>query len=550
MNLLFRYLCCCLYLHITFTYSLQAQNLVSNPSFEEHKRVPCQWITDKAELADIVQSWTAPTLNMPHLFSTTANTECWTNQPNSSFSGNIECIFGNETPQEGEFMVGLFTYGQNRRSYLQIKLNTPLVVGELYELSMWVSLAEHLGFASNGLGMAFHDEEIELGTYGSFDIAEEVILFEEPVTTQDGWEQLTGRYEATDEYTHLLIGNFKNDGATKNSPLENPQCRSAQAFYFVDNVVVKPISLELQVDGPSDVLCAGEQVILSVSGASNYQWYAASDTNQVIGTSAQLNTFIDATETFIVKGEINEKEARGTFTVQINPNEPIETDNIHLCGTGAITLAPGDYETYTWKDGSTAASLRVDQPGSYAVTVTDIYGCEFTASYRVREKTVPSIQFENIPSLCYSESVELKVAETGYDFLWDNGSTSDTRTINEVGTYKVTITNEFNCSTVLEAEINDKNCVCNPLIPNAFSPNGDGINDEFGAIIPCPINAYTLSIFDRWGKPVFESTEQIQTWNGYHDETYLRMGVYAWILVYEDENGKVFSKRGNVTLIR
>ena len=88
-------------------------------------------------------------------------------------------------------------------------------------------------------------------------------------------------------------------------------------------------------------------------------------------------------------------------------------------------------------------------------------------------------------------------------------------------------------------------------IPNAFTPNGDGINDMFG-VKGVGISDFEMSVFDRWGVLLFQSTDQQKGWNGDHHETYqpVMQGVYVFKVEVKDIWNKYHSAVGRVHLIR
>jgi len=96
---------------------------------------------------------------------------------------------------------------------------------------------------------------------------------------------------------------------------------------------------------------------------------------------------------------------------------------------------------------------------------------------------------------------------------------------------------------------------CAPLIhiPNAFSPNGDGMNDVFLPVIAGDMDALELLIFDRWGSVIFTANAPGAGWNGEVNGTPAQDGVYVWMLTYKAlTDGGVVQKRltGHVTLLR
>lgn len=87
-------------------------------------------------------------------------------------------------------------------------------------------------------------------------------------------------------------------------------------------------------------------------------------------------------------------------------------------------------------------------------------------------------------------------------------------------------------------------------IPNAFTPNGDGINDRF-RFIPVGIVHYKFfRIFNRWGQEIYSSTDFRSGWDGTYKGMPASVDTYLWILQGTDFNGREILKKGTVTLIR
>jgi gliding motility-associated-like protein len=84
-------------------------------------------------------------------------------------------------------------------------------------------------------------------------------------------------------------------------------------------------------------------------------------------------------------------------------------------------------------------------------------------------------------------------------------------------------------------------------VPNAFTPNGDGLNDIFRPVATSDlIRQFSMVIYNRWGQLVFETTHPAEGWDGKD----AMAGVYNWVISYSDYLGKVFKMRGSVTLVR
>jgi gliding motility-associated-like protein len=87
-------------------------------------------------------------------------------------------------------------------------------------------------------------------------------------------------------------------------------------------------------------------------------------------------------------------------------------------------------------------------------------------------------------------------------------------------------------------------------IPNAFTPNEDGINDTFSVLkFNCEVDSFHFRIYSRWGNLIFESDKPTMAWDGTFKNSQSPADVYLWTLKYSI-NGNVIDKNGDVTLIR
>ncbi len=91
---------------------------------------------------------------------------------------------------------------------------------------------------------------------------------------------------------------------------------------------------------------------------------------------------------------------------------------------------------------------------------------------------------------------------------------------------------------------------CDLLLPNAFTPNRDGISDRFTIDPPCPFASFDMTIYNRWGQLVFATTDPTKFWDGTNKEADCTEGVYFYTITYSFERNQILKKAGNVTLIR
>ncbi len=111
-------------------------------------------------------------------------------------------------------------------------------------------------------------------------------------------------------------------------------------------------------------------------------------------------------------------------------------------------------------------------------------------------------------------------------------------------------TNRFGSDTATKNVI-VTGCIDCIQIPNAFTPNNDGINDGFKAYSNCILEEYKIQIYNRWSNLVFESNDINNSWNGKYKETECEPDIYTCFIIYKNSlKNKVEYKKGNITLLR
>lgn len=137
-------------------------------------------------------------------------------------------------------------------------------------------------------------------------------------------------------------------------------------------------------------------------------------------------------------------------------------------------------------------------------------------------------------------------------FDWSDGVSGAARSLSQTGLY--TVEAKLDCTSFpIEIIVEEEDCSSKSFVPNAFSPNGDGVNDEFRPLIKSdyPIQNYSLMVFDRWGAKLFESNDPAIGWTGATRGKPLSAGVFMWTLQFEVAAQEVLSvkKGGEVLLI-
>lgn len=86
-------------------------------------------------------------------------------------------------------------------------------------------------------------------------------------------------------------------------------------------------------------------------------------------------------------------------------------------------------------------------------------------------------------------------------------------------------------------------------VPNAFTPNGNNLNDGFG-VKGIAINEYSMKIYNRWGEKLFETTDLYEKWVPIYKDAEVQMGTYIYVITYTDFENKIYTKTGTINLLR
>lgn len=240
------------------------------------------------------------------------------------------------------------------------------------------------------------------------------------------------------------------------------------------------------------------------------------------------------------------------LVVKVNPN-PIQlklpTDTV-LCQGKSLFLNAGDpLVNYKWSTGDTVNRILVSKPGVY-----DLYayqdGCYKQTSVSVNPLELPQIKALQDTSICLGDTLTL-LPETQYasSFKWNNGLQTPSIRIHRSGFFQLQVSNA--CGTANASfKVETGTCFGELLLPNAFTPNRDGLNDIFKPSLDFSIKQYRMFIYNRWGTLVFSSNNMRKGWDGTINRVEQPAGAYIWQVTYLNKVNKKIEQSGTLLLIR
>jgi len=194
-----------------------------------------------------------------------------------------------------------------------------------------------------------------------------------------------------------------------------------------------------------------------------------------------------------------------------------------------------------------------DSSGLYFDTLASSAGCDSIITIHLQIDYL-SVDLGEDRRLCGDNIARLEVdRKTGERFLWSDGSTAKSITVEKSGLYWLEV-KKMNCSATDSINIvidYDDTCGCQFFVPNSFTPdNSDGLNDIFRVTSSCETSSYTLKVFDRWGAMVFYSDDVHEGWDGLKNDNQVLLGRYFYILEAETTDGTIHQMHGGLNIVR
>jgi gliding motility-associated-like protein len=529
--------------------STRAQNLVPNPGFEEYVKCPdarggVAFSKDYSNFP-MVRSWVSAVYNTTPDYYHRCATTALVSLPENTYNGYQE-------PRNGSACAGMFImtgfpdqpWKSDYREYIEARLAQPLEAGKHYYLSFFVNLAFHLPETRNQIavdliGARFTDTLIyteypwsEKGLYltGKPDIVRQRNTY---ITDTAGWTKVSGLYTAHGGEQWLTIGYFKDSLAINKillyTPIpSDPDSIHSGCYMYMDDVCL------VAIEEASDTICA--EVFPLTTGlnlsAEKYVWNTGDSTENIRVTNAgkywriSEGDCVHRTDTIVVLDADTNYNSR-----------TIQADAFPVTISSSV---PGG--AYHWNTGSNTTAIDAQGPGIYWVTAKKYCGFVVdTFHIYCKEDTLRK------DTLIYVSSFPVSL----YSTL--PGERADSMLANSPGRYE--LFSREGCKSYLQSvhivHRDEEDCI---WVPSAFTPNGDGKNEQIGPVFSCYIlpEQYEFSVYNRFGERVFFSEAAGEKWDGSHKGRQQDVGAYYYMLRYSFHSGIVKSilRKGDISLIR
>ena len=306
--------------------------------------------------------------------------------------------------------------------------------------------------------------------------------------------------------------------------------------------------------------CPQTQPIITAVSPGTVNWYSDSDLTTVVNTGTSFEPAPgDGLIFYVQAGEGNCLSPAQTLTLIEQPlvTAEISSNGALLLCAGNIVLTSSEQSGNLWSTDETTTSIIVSAAGTYTLTVTGacntatssviISGIPVVANFSadVTQGTAPlAVNFEEQSIGSQTCSWFINGAAASLD---DNVA----YTFGVEGNYvvKLVCTNASGCADSVTKTIIVNSLSLGILVPNSFTPNGDGFNNIFKAS-GTGIPDFRGRIFNRWGSEIFMWEGIDMGWDGNYNGKEVPEGVYFYVMKGVDDTGKAVEKTGAVTLLR
>lgn len=360
---------------------------------------------------------------------------------------------------------------------------------------------------------------------------------------------------ATGNGSFLWTGGSSNDSIQVSSAGSYTVTATSSCGTATDNITITQLALPVASITPSGstALCPGNSVILNASGGTSYSWSPSGSTSSTLTASAP------GTYSVTAANSCGTDIASITLTALASPVAVITpSGTTSICSGNSATLNATGGDTYTWSNGQTGNTISPSTEGNYWVIASNACGND-SASVFVNVDSVEAFFSASPVTGLYPLSVNFtnNSSASANNFIWNfgNNSTSSavspSNTYQDPGTYVATLTavNALGCTDVYSVTIVVLGDASSLQMPNVFTPNGDGINDQFKAT-GSEISEFECKIFDRWGIPMAEINSVSTGWDGRTSGgSSASDGTYFYILKAKGTDGKEYNDTGCLQLI-
>jgi gliding motility-associated-like protein len=375
-----------------------------------------------------------------------------------------------------------------------------------------------------------------------------------------GWVDINGETNSilTENFNNAIVGTYQYRTSITDGVRTSVNCR---VYSQVFTVTVSALP-HIVIVAPQ-LVCEGESMVLLASGGFSYQWSGPNlpSTNEnpiIISKTSAANS---GKYTVVVTSPQN-CVASSSTTINVYPKVVATVNSdVTICQGQSANLSATGGTQYLWSPANGLSDITSPNPIAsptdtltYTVRVSNDFGCLDTKSVTVNIKKNPVADAGSNKNIFEGQSVKLDGSAMGSigNVYWTpanyldnpNSLTPVASPVDDV-TYTLHVLSDDNCGSDTASVF--VRVFKKIVIPNTFTPNNDGVNDHWDIEALTTYPDCLVTIFNRYGQEIFNSTGYSQPWDGTYNGSPLPVGTYYYVIDLKNNTAK---KSGWVFLAR
>lgn len=334
-----------------------------------------------------------------------------------------------------------------------------------------------------------------------------------------------------------------------------------------DTVVITVNPIPVITISNDTIICRNSSVQLSAAGGIIYSWAPSSTLNNT-SISNPIATPTSNTIYYVIVTDINNCSSTDSVSISLlNAAQFSASSALSVCTNGSVQLNASGGDSYSWSPSSTLNDPSIANPiatplssTTYSVTISEST-CNESATLTIPVIVLPlpdiDITKSNDIDCIYDFAILNAIGAMTYSWS-PSGTLNNSAIANPIARpiqttqYVVKGTDNNGCSNydsiIVKVEFSNKGIF---LIPNAFTPNKDGLNDCFGVRLWGGLEEFEFKIYNRWGALIFHTNDATKCWDGKWKQKEQDPGVFVyWVRAKSICSPDIIFKKGTVVLIR
>jgi gliding motility-associated-like protein len=377
------------------------------------------------------------------------------------------------------------------------------------------------------------------------------------------WTDIIGSASSASYIQNFVSTTPPGTYAFRLSAAEAANIGSAKCRVSSQPITIKVAANPVTTASINSPQCEKSTLSMSASGGTDYQWTGPNSFSASGSTASITNVQVaNAGKYYVLVTNADNCTHLDSViaTININPVAITPFSDVRICEGDNVTLGSSGGDSYEWIPATGLSSAAISSPvarpadtTTYNVVVTNQFGCHDTAAITVNVVEKARANAGPDKYIIKGQSTQLMGVATGQNisYSWSPAIYIDNvQSLQPIvtppldTTYRLTVISNEGCGMV--TDIVRVHVYPAVYVPNAFSPNNDGLNDTWSIPALRAYSEYTVSIYNRYGQLIFYTKNNFRLWDGKYKGLLQSADVYVYMVAIKGEK----LLKGTLMLVR